>query len=104
MIAITKREILGALAFLAAGANAAAAADPVNLSAGMAIGEAYLRTRPGVNVSALRSELLPNGLDDAALSRLRQRAAADFRAGRTFGHNGWILSETEAQLFALLAA
>jgi hypothetical protein len=104
MIAVTKRDILGALIFLAAGADArAAVAHQIDLSAGRAVGEAYLAARPEADVGALAAQLLPSGFDDAALPRLRQRAADDFRSGRTFTHNGWILSETEAQLFALLA-
>jgi hypothetical protein len=63
-----------------------------------------LAARPEAHVSALAADLLPNGFDEAASRRLRQRAADDFRSGRTFRHNGWILSETEAQLFALLAS
>jgi hypothetical protein len=51
----------------------------------------------------LRNDLLPNGFDQEARSRLRARAAEDFRAARVFIFKGWRISETEARLFALLA-
>ena len=55
-------------------------------------------------LAAVRAELAPNGLDGAAIARLRTLAAADFGAGRVFVHEGWRLSRTEGRLFALLAA
>lgn len=105
MSTLTKRDVLIAIAALAASAHAPADAQapPLDLVAGRDIGAAYLAAHP-VNVDALRAELLPAALDDAAIARLRVRAARDFSEGRIFQHNGWILSETEAQMFALLAA
>jgi hypothetical protein len=52
---------------------------------------------------SMAQSLLPNGFDAEAATRLKALAAADFRAGRIFKHQGWMLSQTEAQLFSLLA-
>ena len=102
---LSKRDLLRAL--IALGAVAAAPAwsqDPsgLDLSGGRAIGAAY-RAAHGDRLEPARA-LLPQRLDDAALMRLKARAAADFREGRMFVYEGWRLSETEAQLFALLTA
>ncbi len=102
---LSKRDVLLALTALAASAAlpAAAQSNALDISAGRAIGQAYLAANNGVDVAALRRDLLPNGFDAAAGPRLRERAAADFRAARVFVFKGWRLSVTEAQLFALLA-
>jgi len=101
---LSKRDVLLALGALAAGAAlpAAAQASAPDLSAGRAIGQAYLAANPSADLAALRSDLLPNGFDATAPQRLRERAAADFRAARVFVFKGWRISETEARLFALL--
>jgi len=103
-MSLSKRDVLLALAALAADAAppAAAQATAPDLSAGRAIGEAYLAANPSTDVAALRGDLLPNGFDAAAPQRLRERAAADFRAARVLIFKGWRISETEARLFALL--
>jgi hypothetical protein len=98
-----RRDVLLALAALGAGAAlpAAAQANPVDLAAGRAIGQAYLAAHP-TDLVALRNDLLPRGFTSEAAEQLRARAAADFRAVRVFIFKGWRLSETEARLFALL--
>ena len=100
----SKRDVLLALAALAASAAlpASAQVSAPDLSAGRAIGQAYLAGTPNTDLAALRHDLLPNGFDANAAPRLRARAAADFRAARVFVFKGWRLSETEARLFALL--
>ena len=105
MTASTRRDVLMALATLATFAAApclAQASAPFDVAAGRPIGEAWLAAHPGASTTSLRRSLLPNGLDEEAIARLRKRAAADFRAGRIFVHEGWIVSDTEARLFALL--
>lgn len=101
----TKRDFLFALAALAAGATTPAlaqGAEMIDLSAGRAIGAAYLAEAPSVSVRALRADLLPNGFSAEAMALLRARVAGDFHARRVFVYRGWRLSETEARLFALL--
>jgi hypothetical protein len=100
----SKRDVLLALAALAAGAAlpAAAQTNPTDFTAGRHIGLAYLAARPETDLTALRNELLPSGFTDEAAARLRARVAADFRAARIFVFKGWRISETEARLFALL--
>lgn len=103
---LSKRDLLLALAALGASAIAPAAAQDAgafDLSAGRAIGEAYRAANPAESMPALHAELLPSGANTAALARLRGRVAEDFRAGRLFIYEGWRLSRTEGQLFALLA-
>lgn len=107
MTTLSRREILAALASIAAVAAVpgfAQSPGSVDLSAGRAIGQAWLAAHPGTNLDRLRARHLPAGLDSKSLSQLRARAASDFRHGRTFVHEGWVMSETEAQLFALLTA
>jgi len=108
MTEISRREILAALAGIAAVAampGAALAAEPaIDLSTGRAIGQAYLAAHPETSLAKLRRLHLPAGLDPTAVGRLRTRVAADFHDGRTFVHEGWRLSQTEAQLFALLGS
>lgn len=103
-MSLSKRDVLLALGALAAVAAlpAAAQANAPDLSAGRAIGQAYLAANPGADLATLRRDLLPNGFDVAAPQRLRERARADFRAARVFIFKGWRISETEARLFALL--
>lgn len=103
-MSLSKRDVLLALAALAASAALPATAQTtaIDLSAGRAIGQAYLAANPGADLVALRRDLLPNGFDEAARQSLRARASADFRAARVFIFKGWRLSETEARLFALL--
>jgi hypothetical protein len=105
MNTVTRRDVLAAIASISviAAAPALAQGSPsLDLAAGRSIGEAYLAAHPNTNLVRLRQMHLPNGLDAQAMGRLRARAAADFRGGRIFMHEGWRLSETEAQLFALL--
>lgn len=104
-MSLTKRDLLRALA--AVGALAATPAwaqggTGIDLSGGEAIGAAYRAVHPD-RAEALRT-IMPQVIDAAALRRLKTRAAADFGAGRIFIYQGWRLSETEAQLFALLGA
>jgi hypothetical protein len=103
-MSLSKRDVLLALAALAAGAALPAAAQTgaPDLTAGRAIGQAYLAANPGTDVATLRNDLLPNGFNQEAGPRLRVRAAEDFRAARVFIFKGWRISETEARLFALL--
>jgi hypothetical protein len=104
-MSLSKRDILFALAALAACAALPAAAQTAavpDLAAGGAIGDAYRAAHPGADLERLRNELLRGGFSAETGQRLRARAAADFRAARVFIFKGWRLSETEAQLFALL--
>lgn len=102
-MSLSKRDVLLALTALAAGAAipAVAQTNAPDLSAGRAIGQAYLAARP-TDLATLRNQLLPNGFDEAAAARLRASAQSDFRAARVFVFKGWRISETEARLFALL--
>lgn len=101
-MSLSKRDVLLALTALAASAAMPAAAQTPDLSAGRAIGQAYLAANPGADLTSLRDDLLPNGFDQDAGPRLRARAEQDFRATRVFIFKGWRISETEARLFALL--
>jgi hypothetical protein len=103
-MSLSKRDVLLALAALAAGAAlpAAAQTSQPDLAAGRAIGQAYLAANPNADLAALRNDLLSNGFSQDAGPRLRVRAADDFRAARVFIFKGWRISETEARLFALL--
>jgi hypothetical protein len=106
-MSLNKRDVLFALAALAASAALPAAAQTAaapDLAAGRAIGDAYRAAHPAADLERLRNELLPGGFTAEAGQRLRARAAADFRAARIFIFKGWRLSETEAQLFALLTS
>jgi len=106
-MSLSKRDILFALAALASSAALPAAAQSgatPDRTAGRAVGEAYRTAHPGADLTQLRNELLPAGFTAEAGERLRARAAADFRAARVFIFKGWRLSETEAQLFALLTS
>ena len=104
-MSLSKRDVLRALAALGAAAALPATAQTAtapDFTAGRAIGEAYRAAHSGADFTRLRNELLPAGFAAEAGERLRARAAADFRAARVFIFKGWRLSETEAQLFALL--
>jgi hypothetical protein len=106
-MSLSKRDVLFALAGLGASAAlpaVAQAADAPDLAAGRAIGEAYRAAHSGADLTRLRNELLPGGFTAEAGERLRARVSADFRAARVFIFKGWRLSETEAQLFALLTS
>jgi len=101
-----RRTVLMALASLAAGAAAPAAALPqIDPEGARRIGQAYLDAHPGRRLEAgrLQADLLADGWTPEAAARLRTRVAADFRAGRLFVHRGWWLSDTEGRLFALAA-
>ena len=103
-MSLSRRDIVLALAAIAAGTPGPAAAQAtIDLSAGRAIGVAYRTANPQADLSRLRLELQHGFTPDRA-PRLRERAAADFRAARVFIFKGWRLSETEAQLFALLTS
>ncbi len=101
----SKRDILLALTALGLSAATPALAQQSaaqNLAAGRAIGAAYLSAHPNTDVTALRRTLMPDGFSTGAAQALRARVSADFRDGRVFIYKGWRLSETEAQVFALL--
>ena len=101
-----RRTVLLALAGLAAGAAAPAAALPqIDPEGARLVGNAYLDAHPGQRFDAarLKADLLPDGWNDAAAARLRTRATRDFRDGKLFIHKGWRLSDTEGRLFALAA-
>jgi hypothetical protein len=106
MNSVSRRDILAALAAIAVTCPFPALSQPSvaeDLSVGRPIGEAWLAANPGTNIAMLRNALLPYGLGSEAIARLRARVASDFRRGRLFVHDGWQLSRTEAQLFALLS-
>ena len=101
---MNRRDILFALAGLAAAPAAAAAALPqVDPEGAKLVGQAYLKGHPGLEAERLQAELLPNGWTPEANLKLRARVAKDFRDGRLFVHRGWRLSDTEGRLFALAA-
>jgi hypothetical protein len=101
---MNRRDILFALAAIAAAPGAAAASLPqIDAEGAKRVGEAYLKRHPGLDARRLQVELLPGGWSPAVTAKLRARAAADFRAGRLFVHRGWRLSDTEGRLFALVA-
>ena len=105
-MSLDRRTVLIALAGLAAGAAAPAAALPqIDPEGARRVGQAYLDAHPGQRFDAARfkADLLPEGWNAAAAQRLRARAARDFRDGRLFVHKGWRLSDTEGRLFALAA-
>ena len=75
-----------------------------------AVGEAYLRERPGERGAARLVRLLRRrpawreALDPSDVPGvLADEASADFRAGRTVSVGGWCLSESEARACALTA-
>lgn len=101
MTTLTKRSLIAALIALGAAPALAQSADPY--AAGAEIGAAYLAAHP-TDLTALRTEIAPNGVSEPAIASLRTRIADDFRNRRTFAYRGWIMARTEAQLFALLSA
>jgi len=107
MNSLDRRHVLLALAGLAAGAAtpAAGAFPQIDPEGARRIGRAYLDGHPGRRLEAgrLQADLLPDGWSPDAVTRLRARAARDFREGRLFIHRGWRLSDTEGRLFALAA-
>lgn len=98
MSTLTKRSLIAALIALGA-APVFAQSSPY--ASGAEIGAAYLAAHP-TDLAALRAEIAPEGVSDAAIASLRSRIADDFRNRRTFAYRGWIMACTEAQLFALL--
>lgn len=98
---LTKRHLLAALAALAVSPALAQTNSALDLSAARGVGRAYLALNPNTDLAQLRAALA-NGLD-RGLETVRARVRADFAASRVFIHRGWRLSETEAQLCALLA-
>lgn len=101
---ISRRDVILALAALGAGVDSAGAQTArLDLSAGRSIGQAYIAANPATDLARIRDGLLPGGFTHEAVVRLRALAAADFRSARVFTFKGWRLSETEAQLFALLS-
>jgi len=99
---LTKRHLLLALAAIGAAPALAQNADPI--AGGRDIGRAWIAANPSADLAALRASLMPRGFSAETAQTLRTRVADDFRNARVFVHNGWRLSQTEAQLFALLAA
>jgi len=102
---MNRRDILFAIAALAAAPATAAALPQVDPEGARRIGRAYIEAHPGERFDAarLQADLLPGGRTPAAAKHLRARAARDFREGRLFVHRGWRLSDTEGRLFALAA-
>jgi len=110
MIPLSKRGLLQALAGLATlsvagGAYAAAwtpdiaAVDPVGAAE---IGRAWLALHPS-DAPALRAAVFPNGQSSETGPRLAERVRTDFRRDAVFVHKGWVISETEARICALIA-
>jgi hypothetical protein len=127
-LALTRRSLLGLLGtkalLLGIGASGAATLacgpepDPraldgvlAALAAGRTLGRSYLAEHPGEqSEAALRSALLPEPealwtpLPQAALaSRLLTQMDRDFEHGQVVRVEGWVLSQVEARLFALVA-
>ena len=104
----TRRDLLAALAALAA-TPALARAGTTDVFAGLdkaavqRIGQAWRERNPKATAKILTARLFPSGRSSAALPRLREAAAADFRKGAVFTYRGWRLSDTEGALMALLS-
>lgn len=103
-----RRDLLAALVALAATPALARAAKPegfadLDRDAVVRLGEAWRAVHPGVTVRRLEARLFPGGRGKAALPRLRDQMAADFRRGAVFSYRGWRLSDTEGALLALLS-
>ncbi len=101
-MSLTKRNLLLALVALGVAPALAQESASLDLSAGRALGEAYRAANPQADFAAVQA-LTARGLSAETIAALRARVAADFSASRVFIHRGWRLSETEAQIFALLA-
>ncbi len=104
----SRRDLLAALVALATTPVLARAADlqileGLDHAAVQRIGGAWRAANPNVTASRLEIRLFPAGRGQAALSRLREQAAADFRRGAVFVYRGWRLSDTEGALLALLS-
>jgi hypothetical protein len=98
--------LIGLVSFLAATPAAAAIPGaPVAIGPGAeAISASYLASqRRPLDVRAIERQLLPKGWSDTAAGSLRRRIKADFIAGRTFVHRGWVLADTEGKLFVIAA-
>ena len=68
----------------------------------IAVGAAYLRTRPDeADPTVLMTAL--SGADPDVLAAARRDVAADFASGRTVELDGWVLSQSEARVAALVA-
>lgn len=101
-----RRDLLAALVALAA--TPALARAPklfagLDVAAVKRMGQAWRAANPGITAQRLEMRLFPGGRGNAALPRLREQAAADFRRGTVFVYRGWRLSDTEGALFALLS-
>lgn len=102
----SRRDLLAALVAFAATPALARAPDlfpGLDPAAVKRIGEAWRMANPDAPAQKLEKRLFPGGRGKAALPRLREQAAADFRRGAVFAYRGWRLSETEGALFALLS-
>ncbi|MEO6577748.1 MAG: hypothetical protein ABIO99_02480 [Candidatus Limnocylindria bacterium] len=99
-------------------ANVLRSLDPVDESAralralirsresAVILGRSYLAMAPGESDPRLLTSLIvgPAPLTSGGeAARLRERIIGDFAAGRTVGVDRWILSETEARLYALVS-
>jgi len=103
----SRRDLLAALVALAATPALARAPDAsfagLDPASVQRIGKAWREQHPTVTAAALTKRLFPAGRGLAALPRLREQAAADFRKGSVFAYRGWRLSDTEGALLALLS-
>lgn len=104
----SRRDLLAALVALAATPAMARSATPdvvadLDAAAVQRIGKAWRELHPNVTAAVLAKRLFPAGRGLAALPRLRDQAAADFRKGAVFTYRGWRLSDTEGALLALLS-
>jgi hypothetical protein len=104
----SRRDLLAVLVALAAAPSLARAATPdifagLDADAVQRIGKAWRETHPIAEAHDLAARLFPSGHSPDALSRLRAKAAEDFRRGAVFVYRGWRLSDTEGALFALLS-
>jgi hypothetical protein len=104
----SRRDLLTGLVALAATPALARAATPdafagLDPAAVQRMGKAWRELHPNVNAAVLAKRLFPAGRGLAALPRLRDQAAADFRKGSVFAYRGWRLSDTEGALLALLS-
>ncbi len=81
--------------------NLVAVTEPI------AVGRFYFAAQPGVKATDLVPQVLAElplgGPVEGIRQAFRQKLVDDFEAGRTIRLDGWYLSETEAQLCALVA-
>jgi hypothetical protein len=103
----SRRDLLAALVALAATPALARAPDAtfagLDAAAVQRIGQAWREQHPTATAAWLTKRLFPNGRGVAALPRLSEQAAADFRKGAVFVYRSWRLSDTEGALLALLS-